>query len=62
MNAELNSDLKAIVAIFFAANVHNLLAEPSRLEALAALAKIPPERVPAVREALWQAKATGLDS
>lgn len=62
MNTELDRDLKAIVSTFFAVNVHNLLAEPSRLEALGQLAKIPPERVPAIREALLKAKSTGLAS
>lgn len=62
MNSQLDKDLAAIVAAFFAANVHNLLAAPSRLETIAYLAGVPPERVPAVREALTKANATGLAS
>jgi hypothetical protein len=62
MSSELDRDIAAIVAAFFAANVHNLLAAPSRLETVAYLAGVPAERVPAVREALTRANAAGLSS
>lgn len=55
-------DVMAITFAFFAANVRNLLSEPSRLDALAALAGVPPDRVPAVREALTRANSAGLAS
>lgn len=61
-NAELQKDVMAITLAFFAANVRNLLAEPSRLNALAALAGVPADRVPAIRAALTQANSTGLAS
>lgn len=57
---QLDADLKGIVAAFFAANVSNLLADAARLEGLARLANIPPERVPAIRDALQQASRAGL--
>jgi len=60
--SELEKDIAAIMTAFFAANVHNLLAAPSRLETIAYLAGVPPERVPAVREALTKANAVGLSS
>jgi hypothetical protein len=62
VNNELDNDLKSIVAIFFAANVHSLLADPKRLESLARMANIPAERVPAIRAALHAANSTGLAS
>lgn len=61
-NTELQKDVMAITLAFFAANVRNLLSEPSRLDALAALAGVPLDRVPAVREALTRANSTGLSS
>lgn len=62
MSNQLDDDLRNIVAAFFGANVHHLLAEPERLEAIARLARIPPERVPAVRDALTKASALSLSS
>lgn len=60
--SQLEADLKAIVAAFFAVNVRGMLEEPSRLDAVARLAGVPPERVPAVREALTLASREGLQS
>lgn len=62
MEDKLDDDLRNIVAAFFGANVHLLLAEPDRLDAVAALARIPPERVPAIRAALIKASALSLSS
>lgn len=62
MNTELDRDLAAIVAAFFAVNVRNLMAEPERLDALAQVAGIPSERVPAVRDALRKANSMSLSS
>lgn len=62
MNTELERDLASIVAAFFAMNVHNLLAEESRLDAIAQAAGIPSERVPAVRDALRKANSMSLSS
>lgn len=59
---ELGDDLRAIVATVFALNVRDLLAEPGRLEAVAQIAKVPADRVPAVREALTRANSAGLAS
>lgn len=59
MDSQLDNDLRAIVAAFFAANVHGLLAEPKRLDGLARLAGIPAERVPAIRAALHEANRAG---
>ena len=62
MHSELDKDIAAITVAFFVANVRNLLAAPSRLETIAYLAGVPPERVPAVCEALTKAHGAGLAS
>ncbi len=55
-------DVQALCAAFFAANLANMLDPPSRLEALAQLAGIPPERVPTLRATLARLSREGLSS
>lgn len=61
MKTQLEVDLEAIAATLLAGACSDLLAEPERLERVAALAGVATERLPAVREALTRLHAAGLN-
>ena len=52
MKTQIEIDLEAIATVLLAGACADLLADPSRLDRVAALAGVAPERVPSVRDAL----------